>query len=84
MQFSFTLLVVTAIVAFAGGYVLNSSQETVQQIQSQNRLLSYQMVTLGEQVYRVNRFTGELHRCGIKRDASGEPSVVNCSVNLKR
>ena len=84
MQFSFTLLILTAVIAFAGGYVVKSSQETGNQIETQSRLLSYQMVTLGEQVYRVNRFTGELHRCGIKRDGNGEPSKVNCSVSLKR
>lgn len=84
MQFSFTIIFMTALLAFAGGYLLKSTEDARDVLAQQQKLLSYQMVYLEGQPYRLNRYSGELHRCAIQRNNAGDPTHFSCQVKLKR
>lgn len=84
MQFSFTIIIFTAILGLGSGYLLKSTEDSREFIEQQQKLLSYQMVYLEGQPFRLNRYTGELHKCAIQRNPAGEPTHFNCTVRLKK
>lgn len=78
MQFSFTILIAIAILAFGGGYFFKSSRITENFIQEQKDMLTNQIVTLEGKPYSFNRETNKLTPCQLRNGKNGTFSDMKC------